>query len=458
MCKNILFFAYFCVKYETNAGITILEATVMKREAMRRLLDWQSNDNRKPLILRGARQTGKTWLMKEFGRTAYNDAAYFNFDEENELKSIFEVNKNPQRIVELLGLLRNKKIQEQKTLIIFDEIQECPDALNSLKYFNEKAGEYHVVSAGSLLGTLLAQPKSFPVGQVNLMDIYPMTFDEFLAATDEALYAYYGSIENGQKIENIFHNRLLEAYNLYLIIGGMPECVASWAKNKSAEKIAAIQKELVTVYENDFAKHNGKINSGRLLMVFRSVVSQLAKENRKFIFGCIREGARAREYEEAIEWLVSAGLLNRVYNISKPEHPLPAFDVLNQFKLYMSDTGLLKQMSGTENSAILLNEDFQFKGALTENYVLQQLRGLFPVEPRYLSAKGMEIDFLAQDKADIIPIEVKSGTDKRARSFKSYVEKYSPKKAVRYSKMGYEKNGRIVNIPLYLARKTPELI
>ena len=346
----------------------------MKRNAYAKLVAWKNDPGRKPLILKGARQVGKTWLMKEFGKNEYNSYVYFNFDEEEELKSIFKINKNPQRIVELLGLLKGLKIIPGETLIIFDEIQECSDALNALKYFREKANEYHVITAGSLLGTLLAKPKSFPVGQVNLIDLYPLSFDEFLSAVDDSLYSYLGQIKKGQSIEQIFHSRLLEAYSYYLIIGGLPECVASWVQYKDPQKIRQIQNELITIYENDFSKHNGKINSGRILLVFRSIVSQLAKSNEKFIYGCIKDGARAREYEDAIEWLVSAGMLNRVYNVSKPEHPLKAFDKLNYFKLFLFDTGLLKHMAGIDNSAILLKSDYQFKGALTENYVLQQLK------------------------------------------------------------------------------------
>ena len=252
----------------------------MKRNAIQALLSWKSNEDRKPMVLKGARQVGKTWLMKEFGKNYYDSYIYFNFDEEDELKSIFAANKNPQRIIELLSLIAGEKILPEKTLIVFDEIQECPEALNSLKYFREKANEYHVVAAGSLLGTLLAQPKSYPVGMVNLLDLYPLSFDEFLDATDPNLYAYYESIVKGQQIEEIFHSRLLDAYNSYLIIGGMPECVASWVKYKDPARVSQIQQELIEVYENDFSKHNGKVNSGRILMVFRSIVSQLANRTK----------------------------------------------------------------------------------------------------------------------------------------------------------------------------------
>ena len=430
----------------------------MQRFITEKLIGWKNSKDRKPLIIKGARQVGKTWLMKEFGKNYYSSYVYFNFDEEDELKSIFEVNKNPYRIIELLSMIAGEKIIPGETLIIFDEVQECPEALNSLKYFKEKANDYHVIAAGSLLGTLLAKPKSYPVGMVNLLDIFPLTFDEFLEAIDEPLYAYYCSIEKEQHIEEIFHNRLLEAYNYYLIIGGMPECVTSWVKYKDPARIARIQRELIEVYENDFSKHNGKVNSGRILMVFRSIASQLAKPNEKFMYGAVREGGRARDFEEAIEWLVSAGMINRVYNVSKMEHPLSAFDKLDNFKLFVFDTGLLKHMAGLDNSAILLKNDYQFKGPLTENYVLQQLRGQFDIEPRYYSDKNSEIDFIIQHGTEIIPIETKGGEDKSAPSFKRYIIEKKPEHAIRFSKRGYLKNGLITNMPLYLARKMRDLL
>ena len=425
---------------------------------MEKLVAWKSSDERKPMVLKGARQVGKTWLMKEFGKNYYKSFVYFNFDEEDELKSIFETNKNPQRIIELLSMIAGEKIHPLDTLVIFDEVQECPEALNALKYFKEKANEYHVIAAGSLLGTLLAKPKSYPVGMVNLLDIFPLTFEEFLEATDAPLFAYYEGIHKEQQIEEIFHNRLLESYNNYLIIGRMPECVSSWLKHKDPAKIAQIQRELIEVYENDFSKHNGKVNSGRILMVFRSIVTQLAKSNEKFMYGAVKEGARARDFEEAIEWLVSAGMLNRIYNVSKLEHPLSAFDKLDQFKLFLFDTGLLKQMAGVDNSAILLKSTYQFKGPLTENYVLQQLRGQFDVMPRYFSSRNGEIDFVLQYGMDIIPVETKGGEDKSALTFKKYVADNHPQYAVRFSKMGYRKDGNITNIPLYLVGKTKELL
>lgn len=430
----------------------------MKRNVIQDLINWKASEERKPMVLKGARQVGKTWLMKEFGQSCYHSFVYFNFDEEDELQSIFETNKNPQRIIELLSMIAGEKILPGETLIIFDEIQECPEALNALKYFKEKANDYHVIAAGSLLGTLLAKPKSYPVGMVNLLDIFPLTFDEFLCAVDPPLYDYYAGIQKDQQIEDIFHSRLLEAYNYYLIIGGMPECVESWVKYHDPQKISKIQRELIEVYENDFSKHNGKVNSGRILMVFRSIVTQLAKSNEKFMYGAVREGGRARDFEEAIEWLVSAGMLNRVYNVSRMEHPLSAFERLDQFKLFLFDTGLLKHMAGVDNSAILLKTDYQFKGPLTENYCLQQLRGQFEMEPCYFSDKNSEIDFVLQYGTEMIPIEAKSGEDKSAPSFKKYIADSRPEYALRFSRRGYRKDGHITNIPLYLVRKTRELL
>ena len=426
----------------------------MERNAIEALKQWKEDRERKPLVLKGARQVGKTWLMKEFGKKHYKNYVYLNFDEEEELRTIFQNNKNPKRIIELLSMIAGEKIFPKETLLIFDEIQECPEALNSLKYFKENANEYHLIAAGSLLGTA----KSYPVGMVNLLHIYPLKFDEYLNATDSALFSYYSSIQKEQKIEDIFHTRLQDSYNNYLIIGGMPECVSSWVKYSDPARIEQIQRELLAVYENDFTKHSGKVNSARILMVFRSIVTQLAKANEKFIYGVIREGARAREFEEAIEWLVSAGILNRVYNVAKMEHPLSVYDRLEQFKLFVFDTGLLKSMAGIDNAAILLNKDYQFKGPLTENFVLQQLRGQFLVDARYFSSRNGEIDFVLQHGSEIIPIEVKAGEDKSASSFKKYVMENKPKYAIRYSRRPYKKDGEFTNLPLYLASKTAGLL
>ena len=286
-----------------------------------------------------------------------------------------------------------------------------------------------------------------------------MTFDEFLVATDESLHTYYSTLKADSQIEKIIHNHLLDAYNMYLIIGGMPECVSEWVRTKDPSVVDRIQEELITLYENDFSKHNGKVNSGRILMVFRSIVSQLAKDNEKFIYGCVKDGARAREYEKAIEWLVSAGIVLRIYNVSKPEHPLKAFEQQGHFKLFMFDVGLLKHMAAISNETILLKSDYQFKGALTENFVLQQIKDIFDTEPKYYDPISTnEIDFIVQDGMSIIPIEVKGGKSTTAASFKDFLKKYSPEKAVRFSKLDFEKNVNFTNMPLYLAGKLKEMI
>ena len=342
----------------------------MNRNVIKKLVEWKNNNDRKPLILKGARQVGKTWIMNEFGKRYYTNFVYFNFDENEDIKSIFQTNKDPFRIIDLLSMISNIQIEQNKTLIIFDEIQECPEALNSLKYFNEKANNYNIIAAGSLLGTLLSSPKSFPVGKVDIINLYPLSFDEFLQATDSQLYNYYCTINAQSIIEEYFHNKLLEKYNEYLIVGGMPECVASWLKYKDSSKILKIQKDLLEIYKNDFSKYNGKINAGRLLMVFISVPNQLAKENEKFIYGVVKQGGRARDFEEAIQYLVESGLLYKIDNVSKIEHPLKAFDKYDQFKLFFFDIGLLKCHVGLSNEAIILKSDYQFKGPFTENYVL----------------------------------------------------------------------------------------
>ena len=423
----------------------------MQRKALAQLLDWKKSPLRKPLILKGARQMGKTWLMKEFGRLNYEKAFYFSFEREEELFHIFEKNKDPLRIIDQLGTIYNDKIEPEKHLIIFDEIQECPKALNSLKYFNEEANEFHIIAAGSLLGTLLAESMSYPVGKVNLLDIYPMDFEEFLEAVEPSLLNYIEQTSPDEIIE-IQHTKLIEHYHNYLIIGGMPECVSCWVNEKNSGIVAEIQKELINLYENDFAKHNKKVNAARILLVFRSLVSQLSKENEKFIYGCVKQGARAREFEESIEWLVSSGIVLRVYDVTKPEHPLKAFEDFSSFKLFFFDVGLLKYAAGVSNKDIILDTGFQFKGALTENYVLQQLIPQFDVKPHYYSpSQNYEIDFLLQNESDIIPVECKAGKNTISASFKRYRNEQNPNFAIRFSELPYKKQEDMINVPLYLA-------
>lgn len=429
----------------------------MQRKALTQLLEWKNSKRRKPLILKGARQVGKTWLMKEFGRLNYEKTFYFSFEKEEELSIIFEKTKDPLRIIEQLGNIYGDTIECGKHLVIFDEIQECPKALNSLKYFNEEANEYHIIAAGSLLGTLLAEPMSYPVGKVNLLDIYPMDFEEFLGAVQPGLLKYIEETRPEDIIE-IQHTKLIEQYHNYLIVGGMPECVSSWVNEKNSGTVAQIQKELINIYENDFGKHNKKVNAARILLVFRSLVSQLSKENEKFIYGCVKQGARAREFEEAIEWLVSSGIVLRVYDVTKPEHPLKAFEDLSSFKLYFFDVGLLKYAAGVSNRDIILDTGFQFKGPLTENFCLQQLIPQFDVNPHYYSpAQNYEVDFLLQNESDIIPVECKAGKNTGSASFKRYRNEQKPNLAIRFSELPYKEQGGMVNIPLYLAGQIKNL-
>lgn len=426
----------------------------MERICMEKLAAWKNDPERKPLVLKGARQVGKTWLMKEFARRYYSNMAYFNFDEEAELQSLFAQTKNPKRLIELLTMLHGQPILPGKTLLIFDEIQECPDALNALKYFREQAGEYHIIAAGSLLGIYLAR-QSYPVGQVDILPVYPMTFYEFLQASDKKLADFYQSITLDTEIPQIFHSQLLEAYRFYLIIGGMPECAAAWIRYKDPARVTRLQRDILALYENDFTKHNTKVNAARVLMVYRSLISQLSRENGKFIYGVIKKGARAREFEEAVEWLVSAGIVQRIYNVSKPDYPLKAYEILNYFKLYFLDIGLLKTMGEVENEAIIFDKDFAFKGAMAENFVLQQFLPRLAASPHYYAPDSQhEIDFLLQYHTEIIPVEVKAGTDRHAGSFKKYLAEYHPKAAIRYSLRNYRREESFINLPIYLAGRT----
>ena len=423
-----------------------------------KLAQWKSSSHRKPLVLRGARQVGKTWLMKEFGRLNYKKTFYFSFENDSELAKIFATNKDPYRIISLLGTINNSKIEKEKHLIIFDEIQECPNALNSLKYFCEDANDYHVIAAGSLLGTFLSRPMSYPVGKVNLLNVYPMDFEEFLGAVNQPLLKYLEETPP-EEIISLQHTKLIEQYHDYLIVGGLPECVSSWAEEKNSGTVMQIQKELLALYENDITKHNGKIDAGRILLVFRSIVTQLAKENEKFIYGCVKQGARAREFEVAIEWLVSAGLVLRVYDVKKPEHPIKVFEDFSSFKLFFFDVGLAKCAAEVQNKQIVLDSDFQFKGALTENYVLQQLHANLENDVHYYSpAQNYEVDFLLQNEMQIIPVECKAGGNVTSASFKRYRREQKPELAIRFSQLQYKEQDDMINVPLYLADKINEIV
>ena len=418
---------------------------------------WKDSPLRKPLILRGARQVGKSWLLRDFGQRHFKHLAVCNLDRDTEIRQVFQ-NKSPQRIIQLLEMIFGYKFVPGETLLVFDEIQDCPDALNALKYFHEEKRELHVAAAGSLLGVLLSD-FSYPVGAVDLMEMYPMDFAEFVEATEPGLCQAFRQLPLLETVEEVFHRRLLDAYHQYLIVGGMPECVALWAKTHDPAVLLRSQNALLKFYEGDFGKHLSKINAAKCLQVFRSIPAQLAKDNEKFVYGAIRKGARAQDLEDAITWIVSAGLFNRVNNLSKIEYPLRAYRKDDAFKLFLMDTGLIKVQAGVPNSAILLQENYQFKGQLAENYVLQQLTGKFEVEPFFFSDQcSREIDFMLQVGTGIIPVEVKGGKHLQAISLKNYVDKHHPQYGIRFSEKNFCRNGNLVTLPLYWAARLPEIL
>ena len=420
---------------------------------MKELIKWKENKGRKPLILRGARQVGKTYILKEFGKENYQNIAYFNFDNDEELKNIFLHTKDPKRIIEQLVLVSEERIEPDKTLIIFDEVQECPNALNSLKYFNEDANEYHIIAAGSLLGIRLSHT-SFPVGKVEFLDMYPMTFTEFLKADgSENLVQYMESIKGFENILEVFWSRLEEKLKTYFIIGGMPEAVNSWVLKKDITEVNKIQKNILEAYEEDFSKHTTATEANRISIIWNSIPSQLAKNNKKFLYQVAKEGARAREYEGAVNWLNDANLIYKIYNITKPSMPLIAYNDLSSFKIYLNDIGLLKSMTNLSSRVIIEgNRIFEeFKGALTENYVLQMLISSGIIKPNYfIFDNKYKIDYLIQYENEIIPIEVKSSENISSVSFKNYNEKFKPKIRVRFSMKNLQKDDNLINIPLFM--------
>jgi predicted AAA+ superfamily ATPase len=433
----------------------------MDRNAYQILINWKKSKRRKPLVIKGARQVGKTWLMRKFAENEYENHIYISFKQDKEASEIFNDTTDTKSLIERISIIKGTPIIAGKTLLIFDEIQDCPNAVSSLKFFNESANEHHIISAGSLLGTYLARQTSFPVGKVNILNMYPFTFAEFLGAIDEAMHKYYLSINSQKDYLPALHNRMMELYRKYLIIGGMPECVKSWNDNRDPEEITVIQKELANIYEHDFAQHNSKIPAEKILHVFRNIITQLAKENNeKFVYSVLRPGARAKDFESAIEWLITSGIGLKVNNLSMSKYPLNAYNQSNVFKLFLLDVGLTKYMAGLTNDSIILNSDFSFKGPLNESFVLQQLVPQLDFMPNYFSFdREKEIDFVVQTKnGEIVPIEVKSGSGKRAISFKQYIEKFNPETAVRLSSNGYVKDGKVTNIPLYLASKLLDLI
>lgn len=424
----------------------------MKRFIIEKLKEWKESKYRKPLILKGARQVGKTYILKQFGEENYEGVAYFNFDHDEDLYNLFENTKDPKRILEQLSFIYGKAIMPEKTLIIFDEIQECSNALNALKYFYEEANEYHIACAGSLLGIRLSHT-SFPVGKVDFLNMYPMSFSEFLIADNaQNLVDYMKSLNKIERIPDIFFNQLSEKLKAYFIIGGMPEAVNAWVNEKDMELVNKIQENILSAYESDFSKHTQDSEANKISLIWNSIPSQLAKENKKFLYQAVKEGARAREYEGALNWLNDANLIYKIYNITKPDFPLKAYNDLSAFKIYMNDTGLLRKMANLDSKIVVEGNRLfeEFKGAFTENYVLNTLNTILNALPNYFTFDRNEIDFVMQYKNNIIPIEVKANKLTNNISLTKYNEKYNNEISIRFSMNNLVKDGKVINIPLFL--------
>lgn len=448
-----------CTKFEAKRCI------FTERLILAELSAWKSSPHRKPLILKGVRQVGKTWILKEFGKRYYENVAYFNFDENEEYKELFETTKNVDRILQNLMLSSGQKILPEKTLIIFDEIQDCPKVINSLKYFCENAPQYHIACAGSLLGIALSKPSSFPVSKVSFLQINPMTFTEFLLANgDKSLVDYLDSINSFEPIPAVFFNPLCEKLKAYFITGGMPEAVSMWTEYRDISATQEALYNIVQTYERDFAKHPSTAKYPKLSMIWKSIPSQLSRENKKFLYKVVKEGARAREYEDALQWLTDARLVHKIYRSTAPRLPISAYDDSSSFKLYLVDVGLLRRLSQLSPSAFAEGNRLftEFKGALTENYVLQQLITQFEVEPRYWSQSNppYEVDFIIQRDNDIFPIEVKAGANTTGKSLKKFKELFSDeiKLRVRFSLDNLRLDGDVLNLPLFLADRADKLI
>lgn len=437
----------------------------MERLIIKKLLAWKNSKYRKPLILKGVRQVGKTWLLKEFGKRYYENTAYFNFDENEEYKQFFETTKDVERILQNLTLASGQKITPESTLIIFDEVQESPKVINAMKYFCENAPQYHVACAGSLLGIALAKPASFPVGKVDFLEVNPMSFTEFLLANGDAnLVEYLQSVDVLEPLPDAFFNPLYEKLKMYYVTGGMPEAVEMWTKERSVDLMQAALSNILAAYERDFAKHPDVKEFPKISMLWKSIPSQLARENKKFIYKVVKEGARAREYEDALQWLVDAGLVKKIYRSTAPGLPIAAYDDVSAFKIYLADVGLLRRLALLAPTAFGEGNRLftEFKGALSENYVLEAISPQFEAVPRYWSQSNppYEVDFIIQRENDIIPVEVKAEANTEARSLKKYKEKFGDKikLRVRFSLDNLKLNGDLLNIPLFLADETDRLI
>ena len=424
----------------------------MYRDKMNELKKWKNSTTRKPLIIRGARQVGKTWLMKEFGKQCYKKCAYINFDDNSRMDKLFEEDFDLDKIIQGLKIESNVNIEPENTLIILDEIQETPKALKALKYFYENANQYHIVSAGSLLGVAIHEGPSFPVGKVDFLDLAPLSFFEFLEALGEDNLLQLLK-KNDFDMISVFSSKLKELLKLYYYVGGMPEAVNSYAQNKDLKEVRKIQKRLLEAYEQDFSKHAPSNIVPRIRQLWNNIPTQLAKENKKFIYGLVREGARAREYEIALSWLIDCGLVYQINRVTTSKVPLSAYQDFNAFKLYLLDVGLLSAMSGIDAKTLLEGNDVfeEFKGSLTEQYVLCQLKECTDLDVFYWSSDTgiSELDFITQIGKDNVPIEVKASENLQAKSLKSFVQKYETKFNVRTSMSDYRNDDWITNIPLY---------
>lgn len=434
----------------------------MDRDVYKKLKTWKKSSRRKPLIIKGARQVGKTYILKKFGSLEYDNTAYFNFEEDPDLNDIFKRNLKPQKILENLSLYAGFKIQPAKHLIVFDEIQFSNDALNSLKYFNEEANDYHIIAAGSLLGIRLSAPKSFPVGKVNFINMYPLTFLEFLDATGRNELRLL--IENTTEINKYpapFHNELLHLLRTYYFIGGMPEVVKQFAESKDYFEVRDIQKEIIDSYILDFAKHAPSSDIPKLSIIWDSIPHQLGKENKKYIFAALKKSARAREYENALRWLHDAGLIYKVNLVNTIKIPLKGFEDDQNFKVYALDTGLLTAMAKIPPT-IITNENQIFndyKGAFVENYVLQQLTAAHEKELYYWKSSGIaELDFILEHNGKVYPLEAKSGINPYSKSAQVYMEKYNPVYIYRTTLLNLKLDANIINIPLYAISLFPDKI
>ncbi len=433
----------------------------MYRIAIEKLLKWKESKHRKPLIIEGARQVGKTWLMKEFGRQAYADTVYINFDANSRMAQLFASDLDTERLLMGLELYAGRKIDADNTLLIFDEVQEVPRALASLKYFYENTPDYHIICAGSLLGIALHEGTSFPVGKVDFLKLYPLSFKEFLMATGKEKFAELLDKQDFQMITN-FKQIYIDALKYYFFVGGMPEVVLSYAEDKDFNEARDIQKHILLAYEQDFSKHAPNEIVPKIRMLWNSIPAQLAKENRKFLYGLVREGARAKDYETALMWLSDCGLVHKVNRVNTAGIPLKAYEDLKAFKLFVADVGLLGCMVGLNQRTLLDGNDLfvEFKGALTEQYVCQQLKTIEDLGVYYYTNDrgSCEVDFVVDTGELVVPVEVKAQVNLRAKSLKTYQEKFSPKVSVRTSMTDYKKEDWLINLPLYEIEQIPLLL